>query len=92
MTFALPVGGCHVVEVGNECSNEDFEIVLRDLRAGWNLHVGTSLLSKMPDSILQLLDGGDRFKRNFIIYMVPMFFHGREQNHSSIMVLKNNQS
>ena len=37
LTFALPVGGCNIVEIGKECNGDDFELVLRDLRANWNL-------------------------------------------------------
>jgi len=51
LTSALLVGGCNVVEVGNECSHDDFELGVHDLRAYWNLE-GAPLLSEMTDFIL----------------------------------------
>ena len=37
LTFALLIGGNNVVEVRSECNEDDFELVLCDLRTYWNL-------------------------------------------------------
>ena len=60
LTFALPIGSYNIVEVGNECTNDDFELVLQDLWIYWNLQGVTFAFwnVKLHSTI-----------KNFMIYM-----------------------
>ncbi|KAJ8444803.1 hypothetical protein Cgig2_014992 [Carnegiea gigantea] len=77
MTLALPKGPLMVTKAKNEMnSSTKFKTLLRQRRKQWPERDGVPISGEMVEMICSQVDGGEDFKRNFILFVVSAVLIG----------------
>ncbi|KAJ8420950.1 LOW QUALITY PROTEIN: hypothetical protein Cgig2_017689 [Carnegiea gigantea] len=86
-TLGLPMGPKNVVE-GKTCdSYEKYNALLVSWWRRWGISFGAPKIRKMRDEILDQGDHGDKFKKDFIIYVVSTCIKGNQNGDAYFKIL-----
>ncbi|KAJ8442716.1 hypothetical protein Cgig2_011636 [Carnegiea gigantea] len=87
-TLGVPLGGTEIIEINKSLMDEEYYEVHAAWLKEWKLQKNAPKLTPMPEFIMSEKDGGESFKRNFIIYLVNCFFSGAKNRYCSKSILK----
>ena len=76
VNLGVPLGGTKITEINKSLMDDEYDEVQAAWLKEWKLQKNAPELTRMPEFILSQKDGGESFKRNFIIYLVNCFFSG----------------
>ncbi|KAJ8428621.1 hypothetical protein Cgig2_009147 [Carnegiea gigantea] len=74
VTLGVPFGGREITEITKSSTDEEYDEINAAWLKEWKIEQNAAELTRMPEFILAKKDGGESFKRNFIIYLVNCFF------------------
>ncbi|KAJ8424152.1 hypothetical protein Cgig2_001614 [Carnegiea gigantea] len=76
VTLGVPSRGREIIKVAKSFIYEEYDEVHTAWLKEWKIEQNAPELTRMPEFILAKKNGGESFKRNFIIYLVNCFFSG----------------
>ncbi|KAJ8429729.1 LOW QUALITY PROTEIN: hypothetical protein Cgig2_024981 [Carnegiea gigantea] len=88
MTLGVPIGGREIMDSSRSSMDEEYD----EMHAAWvkerKIEHTAPELTRMLEFILAKKDGGERFKRYFMIYLVNCFFSRPKNCYCSKTILK----
>ncbi|KAJ8426846.1 hypothetical protein Cgig2_010868 [Carnegiea gigantea] len=88
VTLDVPIGGREIMKITRSSTDEEYDEVHAAWVKEWKIQHNAPELTRMPVSILAKKDGGESFKRNFIIYLANCFFSRPKNCYYSKSILK----
>lgn len=86
-TLGLPHGPLQVIEGNNSNATEDYNNLLTQWRARWNVPTCGPITKTLCDGILAMKEHGDMFKRDFVVFVVSTMLKGHTNRSSNFKVL-----
>ena len=79
VTLGLPMGLLKVVKPENEINvTDEFRSLLNHWKQQWSKHDSIPKCRELIKMIQGQVDGGEDFKRNFVMFMVSTCLHGNQ--------------
>jgi len=88
VTLGVPFRGREIIEITKSTTDEQYDEMHAVWLKEWKIQQNAPELTRIPEFIMAKKDGGESFKRNFIIYLVSSSFSGPKNRYCSKSILK----